>query len=497
MLDQIDLSRTVDKEEYRREIRRLGLRLAGLQRQARDLKIPLAIVFEGWNAAGKGTLLNKLLQWLDPRGFTVYNMKAPQEDEAMRPFLWRFWLKTPARGRISIFDRSWYRRVVTDRVERKVGERQSLKDYHDISVFERQLADDGCVVLKFFLHISKKEQGKRFRALEANKSTAWRVTAEDWRHHKEYDDYLRMYDAMLVHTNHHYAPWTVIEAQDTRYATLKVFRHLIDALEKQIAAVRQAAGRPAEKPHIDINDGSWRWESSMLERADLSLTMSRDEYRQQLKKYQKRLLEIEHEIYERRIPVVIVYEGWDAAGKGGNIKRLTENLDPRGYEVIPVSAPSREEFSHHYQWRFWRALPKAGHIAIFDRSWYGRVLVEPIEGFCTAGEWQRAYQEINEMEETWANFGTVIFKFWLHIDKEEQLRRFSERQANPDKQYKITEEDWRNRDKWDQYQHLVDEMLIRTSTPYAPWTVVESNCKLYARIKVLQNIVERMDRVLG
>ena len=235
---------------------------------------------------------------------------------------------------------------------------------------------------------------------------------------------------------------------------------------------------------------------SKLDKADLSRSLTREQYDRKKKNYQQRLWELEHEIYLRRLSVVIVYEGWDAAGKGGNIKRLVRRMDPRGYEVIPIAAPNDIELAHHYLWRFWTKIPKAGHFAIFDRSWYGRLLVERVEGFARENEWKRAYQEINEMEENLANFGTLIFKFWIHVDQEEQLKRFEEREKTPTKRWKITEEDWRNREKWGVYREAVDEMLVRTDTPHAPWTIVESNNKLYARIKTIETVVKALEKRL-
>ena len=237
-------------------------------------------------------------------------------------------------------------------------------------------------------------------------------------------------------------------------------------------------------------------QSSVLSRADLTLAYGKEEYEKRLKKLQKKIEKLHGEVYRRRIPVVIGFEGWDAGGKGGAIKRLTEKMDPRGYVVNPTAAPTEVEKAHHYLWRFWKAMPKDGHIAIFDRTWYGRVMVERIEGFSTAGEWQRAYQEINDMEKDLYDAGAVVLKFWMQIDKDEQERRFKERQQNPEKQWKITEEDWRNREKWDLYEAAVNEMLLRTSTEYAPWIVVEGNDKYYARIKVLQTVAEAIEKRL-
>ncbi len=496
MLEKIDLSKALDKKEYKAVIDELWLRLGELQRAAKERKIPVMLVFEGVDAAGKGTLINNMLQALDPRGFNVYPIKAPNEEEQHRPFLWRFWTKTPARGRLAIFDRSWYRYVLLDRLDKRISKERCRRAYDEINAFERQLADDGCVILKFWLHIDKKEQKRRLQKLEGASSTSWRVTKGDWRRHKQYDKTLCVAEEMFAKTHTGKAPWYLVESHDERFATVKLFRLVIQALEKRIQDVDDAralaAARKAEKksPVLDPMPGS------ILAKVDLSKKLSSEEYDEKLKKYQKRIRELEHEIYRRRIPVVALFEGWDAAGKGGNIRRLTQNLDPRGYEVTPIAAPNDIEKNHHYLWRFWNAIPKAGHLQVFDRTWYGRVLVERVEGFCSETDWRRAYREINEMEEHLANSGAVIVKFWLHIDKEAQLARFKEREATPYKQFKITEEDYRNREKWDAYLIAVDEMLFRTDTPHAPWIVVESDDKYYARIRVLKTMIEQIEAAL-
>jgi polyphosphate kinase 2 (PPK2 family) len=297
---------------------------------------------------------------------------------------------------------------------------------------------------------------------------------------------------MLAKTDSEYAPWTLIEAHDRRYATVKVFKTVVGRLERKLGEL----GRPERRRGITRMEEGQSLTTSTLNKTDLSHTLSREEYVSSLTKYQRRILELEHEVYVERLPVIIIYEGWDAAGKGGNIKRLVQKMDPRGYEVIPIAAPNDIEKAHHYLWRFWMQIPKAGHIAVFDRSWYGRVLVERVEQLCTEAEWKRAYREINEMEGQLVNFGTVVLKFWLQISKEEQLKRFQERQNSEIKNWKITEEDWRNREKWTQYRAAVDEMLLRTSTSYAPWFVIESNSKWYARIKVLKTVVKNLEQQL-
>ena len=235
----------------------------------------------------------------------------------------------------------------------------------------------------------------------------------------------------------------------------------------------------------------------MLEKLDMTKKLSNKEYSERIESAQSRLRKLEYKMYRKGVPVLCVFEGWDAAGKGGTIKRVTEMLDPRGFTVSSYAAPQVEEKTHHYLWRFWRNLPRTGHLSIFDRSYYGRVLVERVEGFIDEPTWQRAYQEINEFESHHASFGMVICKFWLHITPEEQLRRFRGRELDPFRQYKLTEEDWRNRAKFPQYTAAVEDMLMRTSTPHAPWYVIEANDKHYARVKVVEDVVEAVENRLN
>ena len=491
MLEKIDLSKKVDKKTYRRVMDEAEEKLGLLQRECKDAGIPVILVFEGMGAAGKGVQINRLIQALDPRGFDVYACDRPTEDEQMRPFLWRYWTKTPAKGRIAVFDRSWYRSVQVDRFDGLTPEDKLGDAYQDILSFEKQLCDDGTVIMKFFLYIDKDEQKKRFKKLEGSKETSWRVTDEDWNRNKDFGRYLKMNEEMLEKTDTDYAPWVIIEAVDKDYAALKIASTVMDRLEYELEHSRPEEERTAQGQEAKIRE---RFKNGVLSGIDLSKSLTEEEYKTRLKKLQKRLAELHSELYRLRIPVVIGFEGWDAGGKGGAIKRLTSNLDPRGYRVNPTAAPNDIEKVHHYLWRFWNNVPKAGHIAVFDRTWYGRVMVERIEGFCSEAQWRRAYQEINEMESHMANAGALVLKFWLHIDKDEQERRFRERQANPAKQWKITDEDWRNREKWDQYEEAVNEMLIRTSTTYAPWIVVEGNDKRYARVKVLQTVVDALEK---
>ncbi len=497
MLEKVDLSKKLKKEEAKAKLEKMGVELSHLQRECKAANIPIMIAFEGIGASGKGVQINKLIQALDPRGFDVYTVNRETEEEKMRPFLWRFWSKTPETGRIAIFDRSWYRRVLGDRFEGLTPKKQIPFAFADIRSFEKQLTDDGTVIIKLFLYISKKEQEKRFKKLSENKETAWRVKKEDWERNKEYKEYLSLCDEMLEQTDFEFAPWTIVEATDKEYAAVKIMNIVIHRLQEALV-------KKKHRDEIEEQIAKFKTEESfektyqigVLSGVDLSKNLSEKEYKQQLDKLQKKVEILHSELYRRRIPVILAFEGWDAAGKGGAIRRLTSKLDPRGYAVCPTSAANDIERKHHYLWRFWNKMPKAGHIAIFDRTWYGRVMVERIEGFCSTAEWKRAYQEINEMEEHLVNSGAIILKFWMQIDKEEQERRFKDRMETPEKQWKITDEDWRNRAKWDEYEKAVDEMLVRTSTTYAPWTVVEANSKQYARVKVLETVVEAIEKRL-
>lgn len=505
MLEKIDLSRKAEKEVYRQAKETYGPRLGLAQRRLKEAGIPVLILFDGMDAAGKGTQINRLIQFLDPRGFDVYASSRVTEDEAMRPFLWRFWTLTPENGRIAVFDRSWYRKVREDRFEGRTAKKELSEAFRDICSFEKQLTDSKAVIIKLFLYISREEQKKRFKKLEESGETAWRVTKEDWKRNEDYDRYLKINEEMLERTDTEYAPWTIIEATDKSYGAMKILKTVTETLEdalkkraeeerlkeekkKSAETLLKAGENPAENS---------RYQNGVLSGIDLSKTMTREAYKKEIDRLQKKLELLHSELYRLRIPVVLGFEGWDAGGKGGAIRRLTSHLDPRGYQVCPTAAPNDIEKKHHYLWRFWNHMPKAGHIAIFDRTWYGRVMVERIEGFCREEEWRRAYQEINEMESHLVNAGAVVLKFWLQIDKDEQKRRFEERMRIPEKQWKITDEDWRNREKWDQYELAVNEMLVRTSTTYAPWIVVEGNCKYYARVKVLRTVVEALEKKIA
>ena len=491
MFELFDLTKKTDDKAFQKEIGPLQKRLGILQRDLRDKKIPVMIVVEGWNASGITMVMNELIQFLDPRGFSLHPIGSPTDEERARPLLWRFWEKIPVKGRIALFARSWYSRSLAEIISGVEWNRGVTRSLSQINQFERQLADDGTIVLKFFLHISKEEQKKRLNEREQNLLTSWMITKGDWDFHSQYDSYLPVIEKFIEGTNRPYAPWIIVEATDRNYTILKVFSAVIKTLEKKLAAsderTKKKNGNSAIRPPEKVR----------VKRKSLpAVTLTGPEYEDKLIAYQEQVREIQYRLYKRKIPLIIVYEGWDAAGKGGNIVRLVRHMNPRGYDVIPISRPNDTENAYHYLWRFIRQFPRGGHMTIFDRSWYGRVLVERVEGFCSTTEWKRAYNEINEMEETYVKNGGGIIKFWLEIDKDEQIRRFRQREKDPLKQWKMTDEDWRNREKWDLYDEAVDEMLARTNTVAAPWTVIESDNKWYARLKTLQTVISYGEQIL-
>lgn len=484
MISSLDLTKSLTKEEYKKKKEELGASLCEKQRLLWEKGVATLILIDGFDGAGKGEVINELILPMTPKSFSVHSKITETENEIMHPYMWRFWQRVPAKGNIDIFEQGWYERLWKDRFTGITKKKDLDKAMSEINSFEKMLVDDGVIVLKFMLVISKKEQKKRLEKLKENKDTKWRVTKEDILHNKDYEEYARLCDDMLTATDTKAAPWTVVEAEDDRYAVIKVMSEVDRAFTQRLESEND--------PVSPERDGKFKAEGSYelhaLGKVDLTKKLTKEEYKVRLKELQKELSRLHSVLYAKRIPLVLGFEGWDAAGKGGAIHRLTEALDPRGYRVNPTSSPNDAEKAHHYLWRFWTRMPKDGHIAIFDRTWYGRVMVERIEGFCTTDEWERAYREINDMEKQLADHGAIVMKFWLHIDKDEQKKRFEARQNTPGKEWKITDEDWRNREKWPEYEQAVDDMLMKTSTSYAPWVIVEGNNKYYARIKVLEAV---------
>lgn len=493
MLNKINLKEKVKKEAAKEEITQLENRISYLQRKYKDMKVPIIILIEGWSGSGKGTLINKLIQGLDPRGFQVFTTQKATEEERRHPYLWRFWCNIPEKGKIHIFDRGWYQCILKEPYKEISAHKAQ---YEELLQFERNLMVDGTIIFKFFLHISKEEQKERFKHLESDEASKWRITKQDWQQNKEYEKYYNIIDHMLANTSTQDAPWNIINAENKYIGHLQILKTVVEALEANITG-KQVRNQESLNSISNLISQTTKHTTHILQNMDLSLYLTENDYNRRCKELQKKLEYLQYELYKKRVPVILAFEGWDAAGKGGAIKRLTQCMDPRGYQVIPIAAPNEFERNHHYLWRFWKAFPRSGHIAIFDRTWYGRVLVERIERFCSMADWQRAYSEINQMEQYLVASDYLILKFWLHIDKDEQAKRFQARQETPEKQWKITAEDWRNREKWDDYELAVNDMLSKTSTEIAPWIVVEANSKYYARIKILETVINALETRLN
>ena len=460
-----------------------------LQLKIKEAKLPVLVLLEGWSAAGKGSVIGRLIKNIDPRFFRVAAMARPTEEDLRRPFLYRFMKDIPGAGSFAFYDGGWIEQTTTEFLRGQLYEQDYAARLESIQRFERQLTDNGYLVMKFFLHIDREEQERRLDTLRADKDTAWRATDFDLWQNTHYKKCRKVFDHALAMTNTPAAPWYILDASDPKWTELQALETLVQGIH--VALQNQAKSVPLLPNTFPLVT------MPLLSQVTLEgKTLEEEDYRRQLKALQKQLGELHNRLYRRRVPVVIAYEGWDAAGKGGNIKRLTEALDPRGYEVHPIASPEPYAKARHYLWRFWTRLPKDGHIAIFDRTWYGRVMVERLEGFCSENDWQRAYNEINEFERELTDWGAVVIKFWVQIDKQTQLLRFNERQNDPAKQWKITEEDWRNREKWDSYETAVNEMLKKTSTANAPWNILESVDKKYARIKALQITADTLEKAL-
>ncbi len=495
MFETAELGRKVGKEEYEKEAPRLRVALLHAQEKLKAAKFPVLILVNGADGAGKGEIVNLLHEWMDPRFLLTCAFAEPSEEEAQRPEAWRFWRALPPKGRIGIFFGSWYTRPILQRAYGETRRRALEEDLRRIRALEKALADDGTLLVKFWFHVRKKDQKKRLEELEADPATRWRVTKLDWKHHKLYDRFRGICEDVVRETSTGEAPWHVVEGRDRRYQGLAVGKILLDLLEKRLAAPAAPAPAPAKEAPAPRGPLGKRT-VSVLDRLDLSLKAAEKKYDEDLLRLQGRLNRLVREAKGEGRCAILAFEGWDDAGKGGVIRRVAGALDARDYRVVSIAAPSEEERAHHYLWRFWRHLPGGGRVLVFDRTWYGRVLVERVEGFARPHEWRRAYAEINDFEEQIAAHGYVFLKFFLHVSPAEQLRRFKEREGTPWKRFKITEEDYRNRAKWDAYEAAINEMVERTSTETAPWTLVESNDKRHARLKVLRTFCGRLEEEL-
>lgn len=485
MLKDFTPPKEEDKSNLKAEIKALREKLLAQQQLVRSSALPVIVLVEGWAAAGKGSLINELISEIDPRFYNVTSPAILPQSEERYPFLYPYAKAIPENGKIMFYDSGWMDGAVYKFLRREITKKQYKEIIRSVNEFERQLRDGGYLVLKLFLHIGREEQKERLAALRDNYETEWRVSENDLWQHQEYNLFRETYEEFMEETGK-LLPWHILDGTRRRQSARDALRLLTDAIDEGLEKGRYV-GKPF-KEEFDLLT------MPKLSEIDLSPVIEEKEYKKELDRLQARLGELHNTIYRKKIPVILCYEGWDAAGKGGNIRRVARPLDPRGFDVIPIASPEPHELNRQYLWRFWTRLPRSGHICIFDRTWYGRVMVERLEGFCKEDDWKRAYNEINEFERQLTDWGAVVLKFWIQIDQDTQLARFTDRQNTPEKQWKLTEEDWRNREKWPQYEEAINEMLQKTSTENAPWFIIESNDKKYARIKTLKIIIKALEK---
>jgi len=491
MLKAVELGRSLSKEQYDAVLPGLRAALLAAQARLRSAGFSVVVLVNGADGSGKSETVNALHEWFDARFLVSQSYAEPTEEERAHPEYWRYWLWLPPAGRIGVFSGSWYTEPILQRVYGKLSDAELAERTTRINSFERTLSDGGTLFVKLWFHIAKKAQRRRLKELEADKTTRYRVRSSDWKNHERYASFIKVTETVMSHTSTGFAPWHVVDGQDARYRNVTAARLVLDAMQSRLAqqASQAQPQKAARLPQIDDPD-------TLLDRLDLTQSLSKQEADAQVSRWQARLNLLVRKLQKRKKSAILVFEGPDAAGKGGAIRRITWALDARSYRLIPIAAPTDEERAHHYLWRFWRYLPRRGRVTVFDRSWYGRVLVERVEGFASEADWRRAYEEINEFERELTQNSVILIKFWLHISGEEQLRRFEQRRQDPTKRYKLTDEDYRNRQQANQYEAAAAEMIERCSPPNAPFTLVEANDKHFARVKVLRAVCEQLEHGL-
>lgn len=497
MLETAELGHTVSKSAFDRAEPKLREALVNAQYallQGRHKAV--VVLLSGVAAGGRGETAKRLAEWMDPRHLRVHAFGPRTPEELARPLPWRYWQALPARGRITVFMNAWYAEMLRARVSGRLDAAGLDALLHTTREYERMLAHENVLLLKFWIHLSKEAQQARLAEPDRKRRALWGASDGAWNRGRRYSKSHELWEHTLRATSTGEAPWYVIEGADARYRDLTVGGILLDTLKRATQAPQGAedAGEGAARP---VAPAPRAIDNVKLVRdLDLRQTTDSETYERELPRLQNRLAELLQRKRFKRRSLVLVFEGTDAAGKGGAIRRITGALDPRQYQVVPVASPSDEELAHPYLWRFWRQVPRQGGVTIFDRSWYGRVLVERVEGYCSEYDWLRAYSEINDFEQDLVEAGAVVCKFWLQISKAEQLARFRAREKIAFKRFKITEDDWRNRKRWPDYERAVADMVDRTSTELAPWTLVEAEHKRFARLKILRKVVDRLDEAL-
>ena len=504
MFESAEMGHAIDKATYNRRVPKLREALLSAQLDVLETKkFPVLVLINGVEGAGKGETAHILSEWMDARHIITHGFGEHTDEERARPPMWRFWRALPPKGNVGLFFGSWYSDPILGRVLGTMKHGVFEDQMDRIVNLEQMLADEGVALVKLWFHLSKAEQKKRLKNLEKDKTTRWRVTDRDWEFFAKYEDFKSVSEAVIRRTSTGHAPWHIIEGTDARYRSLTSATLLLDAMNRGLERVRVA--QPPSAPKKPEGTGVRRTipvtpeldHKNLVNQIDLSQKLTKDKYEVRLATLQGELNVFSRHKRMKNIGVVCVFEGSDAAGKGGAIRRIVHALDVRSYHVVPIAAPTDEERAQPYLWRFWRHMPRKSKLTIFDRSWYGRVLVERVEGFAKEVDWRRAFSEINDFEEQLVESGLVLCKFWLQISKEEQLKRFKEREKTGFKRFKITEEDWRNRKKWDAYEIAAAEMVDRTSTEHSPWTLVAAQDKYHARVHVLEELVRRIGKALG
>jgi AMP-polyphosphate phosphotransferase len=479
-------ARRISKAVFERNLPALRDELLDLQLKLHTSKsCAVAVIIAGTPAAGRSETVNELLEWLDPKHIGVHALGAPSAEDRKFPPLWRYWQKLPARGRMTFFFAGWYGEYLSGVIKDSKSRLDDKRSVERIVQLENMLVRDGVRVVKIYLHTDHETQQRRLKQLCANKLTSWRVTQEDrWqaKHFKRVD---RVVQTCLKATDHDAASWHRVEGTDEEYRLLTVGKILRDEI---------AAGlKTAEHKRRD-----WPSEKSGKVAKVAVLQPQRalddDEYERQLETLQGHLARLVRKSRFGKHGMVLAFEGMDAAGKGGAIRRITHALDARQYQVVPVSAPTPEELSYPYLWRFWRQIPAQGSITIYDRSWYGRVLVERVRDLTPEPDWKRAYAEIVEFERQLTEHGLLVAKFWLSVSKDEQLKRFKSRDEDPLKRFKVDREDWANRRYYDVYQNAAAEMIRRTDADDAKWHIIAADDKKQARLTVLKAVCEMLER---
>ena len=460
----------------------------------RESNNALVVIVAGVDGAGKAKVVHRLHEWLEPRRVTTNAFWDPSDETRQRPSQWQFWRALPPKGGIALFFGSWYTQPLIDRVHGDLDETEFACEMEHVNALEKMLTADGVRFLKLWFHVSKAAHREKVLELEREHRMHWQMIPDDWKQHELYDHFKPIAESALAQTSTEHAPWHIVDGHDLEHCEFEAGRLLAEVMREASQETKQSSQSVVGQVKAKGLDSG---RPTLLNEVDLTQRLSKAEYRVELKTLQRRLSNLAWRAREAKVPTVLVFEGWDAAGKGGCIRRVTAAMDPRLYRLVSTAAPNSEEFAHPYLWRFWRQIRRDGNLTIFDRSWYGRVLVERVEGYAVDADWQRAYDEIAEFEKVLTEHGSVMCKFWLHLSPDEQLARFKAREVVPYKQHKITEDDWRNREKWGAYANAVHDMVTRTSTDYAPWTVVASESKRFARITVLRTLCAALEARLA